>query len=193
MRVAITFMILITSLVLFAREASADAMAVESETPEAHRWGFETDLIWPFIPEVHIVSFRVSRHVLGSRDGARGDLLVGGYVRPDVTHDVVETIDEYLVAVGYRQYVWRGLNAELLVHGGWARGENNRIDGRDYEDVAVLAEANLGYAFSFWRDRAVGVVVVPQVGMIAGLYTNIGPREDSDFFITGRLNVGLTW
>jgi hypothetical protein len=150
-------------------------------------WGVETELVWPFIPGVGVFQVQGSRAIY-----AGGEVLLGVYLRPDVgDHDVVEEIDEYLVNIGLRQFIWRGLHAELMLHAGYAWGENNKIDGQDYADVAVLLGAHAGYRFDLFGGRDLGVYVLPQVGYVAGLYTNIGPREDPDRFVTAKLLAGV--
>lgn len=169
-----------------AEEAAPPAAAAPAPKP----WGVELELVQPFIPEVHIFSAKASRTLWGEPGGLRGEALVGVFLRPDVAHDVVETIDEYTAIVGYRQYLWRGLHAEALTYVGWARGTKNKKNGQDYSDVAWLAEASAGYRFTLVEGSSLALHLTPQVGYLAGVYTNIGPRDTPDRFVTGKLLVG---
>lgn len=122
----------------------------ELSTVHAHRWAAEVDLVQPFIPTVHIVRARLTWTAWGEAAGLRGDLVGGLYIRPHVPHDVVETIDEYLLIAGYRQYVWRGLHAEALLNGGVAWG-TNLVDGKDYTTPSLFLDLNVGYRFGFYE------------------------------------------
>lgn len=165
-------------------------------------WGVETEVVQPFIPEVRILSARGTRTVWGDAVGLRGDVMVGVFARPGIAHDIVETMNEYLVAIGYRQTFVLGLHAEATLLGGWALGESNLIDGEDYSNPSILLEALLGYRFGFFEkggffhdgSNDVGFYVSPQFGFIAGLSTDIGPRGGkSDFFIQGKLVLGVSF
>lgn len=163
--------------------------AAQPEKP----WALETEVLWPFIPEVGIFTLKLTRRVTGGRGGFRGEAIVGAYARPHVAHNVVERIDEYAGTLGYRQYVLRGLHAELLTHIGYAHGERNKIDGKDYSDVAWLLEVNAGYRFDLVNRPGIGAYVAPQVGVVRDLYANIGPRNSSSTFVTGKLLVGVSF
>jgi hypothetical protein len=184
-----------------AADAAAAEPALSSTAPPApSRWGVEAELVQPFIPEVHILSARVTRTLWGAPGGPRGDLSLGVYARPRVAHNIVETIDEYLVSVGYRQYLWRGLHVEAAALAGWAWGENNKIDGMDYSNPVLLVEGLAGYRVDLRApvDSAgrpqLGFYVTPQVGGLAGVITDIGPRGGkSDLFVVGKLLAGVSF
>jgi hypothetical protein len=172
-----------------AAPAAAEPDPRAAAAPAARPWGVEADLIGPWIPQVHILSARVTRALWGTAGTPRGAAMLGVYVRPRVGHDVVETIDEYLLAIGYRQYLWGGLHVEAAVLAGWSWGTRNRIDGMDYTSPSVLAEGLAGYRLELRR-----FYVTPQVGALAGLVTDLGPRGGkSDVFVEGKLLVGVTW
>lgn len=88
----------------------------------APKWGIETELVQPFIPNVGIYRLQVTRTITSPNQTNRGDLLIGVYVRSRVKHDIVEKIDKYMLIVGYRQYVWRGLHLEAKTNIGFAGG-----------------------------------------------------------------------
>jgi hypothetical protein len=164
------------------------------QNENAHKWGIETELIAPFLPEVGIITIKATRTIVGQPSGNHGDLLVGIYARPNVKHDIVKTIDEYLFTLGYRHYFLRGLHAELQSDIGYAWGNQNKIDGKDYNNVAWLGEANIGYKFDFRKRTASNLYIIPQFGVLSGLSTDIGPRGGkSDTFIQGKLLVGINF
>ena len=156
------------------------------------RLGIEVETIWPFLPGTHTVTIKVTGAVFRTNWFA-GEVVGGVYLRPNVAHHVVEEIDEYMGTVGWRQYLWRGLHFETLLHLGWARGTNNLIDGKTYEDVSFMTEVNIGYRLDFIKPKPVGLFTISQGGFIAGLYTNIGPRDGVDLFPTGKFLVGVSF
>ena len=118
------------------------------------KWGIETELIQPFLPTVGIIRLVATRTVYAPVNAFKGDLLIGGYIRPNVKHDVVEKINEYMLIVGYRQYFWKGLHAEARSNMGFAWGTKNLIDGKDYNNPTWFWEANAGYKFDFANARS---------------------------------------
>jgi hypothetical protein len=170
------------------------AYAQTTSTPNPKpKWGIETELIAPFLPEVGIITIKATRTITRNASGTlHGDLLLGAYLRPNVKHDVVEKINEYLITVGYRQYFFKGLHLEAQLDGGYAWGTNNKIDGKDYNNAALLGEVNAGYTFHLPTKKNANFYILPQFGVLHGLETNIGPRGGkSDTFIQGKLLVGI--
>jgi hypothetical protein len=166
------------------------------ESTAAPRWGVEVDLVQPFIPEVHIVTLKGMRTLTGSSSGAHGDLMLGIYARPNISHDVVTRISEYMGSVGYRQFLTRGLHAEAQYYAGYVWGERNRIDRRNYSGFVHFAELNAGYRFSIGRGDARRLYLAPQVGYLQGLNREliIGPRNGkADGFVQGKLLVGVSF
>lgn len=82
-------------------------------TDTLKKWGIETDLVQPFIPTVNIISIKSTRTIAGDLNKAHGDFIVGAFIRPNIKHDVVDRIEEYMLTLGYRQYFIRGLYAEV--------------------------------------------------------------------------------
>jgi hypothetical protein len=184
---------------LFAATLSASVARAQEAAPSNPRppapavkkpWGAELELVQPFIPEVGIFTAKGTRTLWGSDGGLKGDAIVGVFLRPGVDHNVVDEIDEYAAILGYRQYFWRGLHAEALTYLGWARGTRNKKDGKNYEDFAWLAEVSAGYRFTIVDGSSLSLYVTPQVGYLQGVYTNIGPRDTPDRFLTAKLLLG---
>ncbi len=159
-----------------------------------NKWGVEADLLVPFVPEANIITARVTHTIVGRPGAAHGDLLLGVYLRPNVTHDIVDKIDEYLLTAGYRQYLIKGFHIEGQVDTGWARGTRNKIDGKDYENFTVLVEGHAGYKFNFRSNRSYNFYLLPQVGVIQGAVTDIGPRGGkSDTFLSAKVHIGVAF
>jgi hypothetical protein len=159
---------------------------------ESSRWGLETELVQPFLPNVGIYRIQATRTLTAPNRPNRGDLLLGAYIRPNVKHDIVEKINEYMLIVGYRQYVWKGLHVEAKSNLGFADGTKNRIDGKDYNNPSWFWEANAGYRFSLAGKGRTGLYAIPQFGILSSISADIGPRGGkSDTFLQGNLLVGF--
>jgi hypothetical protein len=162
------------------------------------KWGLETELVQPILPEVGIIRLTATRTLTSSQNKMKGDLLFGIYIRPNVKHDVVEKINEYMLVVGYRQYFWKGLHLEAKANMGYAWGTRNLIDGKDYETSTVFWETNLGYKIKLTNKTKSSLYVIPQFGAIGNAKgentVNIGPRGGKpDTFIQGSLVVGVNF
>ncbi len=154
-------------------------------------WSIEVELIQPFIPTVEIYNVQFTR-LLYSNSGQRGALLLGAYLRPNVAHDVVEEIDEYMLYTAYRHYFWEGLHIEAGINTGYYWGNNNLIDGRDYEGVAMFWEANIGYKLNLGSSNR--FFILPQFGALGNIVADIGPRGGKpDNFIQGNLFLGYNF
>jgi hypothetical protein len=166
---------------------------VKAQDNASKKWGLETELIQPFLPNVGIVRIQAT-YALTSPEKQRGELLFGAYIRPNVKHDVVEKINEYLLMTGYRQYFWKGLHAEAKSNLGYAWGTKNLLDGKDYNKLSWFWEANTGYKFDFAKKQNTSWYAIAQFGILSKITADIGPRGGkSDTFIQGNLLVGINF
>jgi hypothetical protein len=185
--------IIVTMLLLNSKSFSQSTSGSNSK-----KWGIETELVQPFLPNVGIIRFTATRTITASQSKMKGDLLFGMYLRPNVKHDVVEKINEYMLIVGYRQYFWKGLHLEGRANIGYAWGTKNLFDGKDYETSTVFWESNVGYKFNVTNKSKTSLYLIPQLGVIGnakGVNTvNIGPRGGkADTFIQGGLVIGFNF
>lgn len=165
----------------------------QTSSPMSKKWGIETELIQPFLPEVGIIRIQAT-HTLTSPEKKRGDLIIGAYIRTNVKHDIVEKINELLFATGYRQYFWKGLHAEAKSNIGYAWGTKNLIDGKDYNNFSWFWEANIGYKLDFGKKENYNLYLLPQFGVISSISADIGPRGGkSDTFPQGNLVLGVNF
>jgi hypothetical protein len=172
------------------------AHAQRADTSDARRWGLEADLVQPFIPEVNIITIKATRTITGVPSAAHGDLMLGVFVRPNITHDVVTRISEHMGSIGYRQYIRGGLHAEAQYLAGYVWGTRNLVDRKDYEGFVHFAEANVGYRIPLGRAAGRRLYATPQIGFLQGLNDElvIGPRNGkADAFVTGKLLVGFSF
>lgn len=186
---------LILSLIVLAASAVFPHAFGQSTTAGSTRWALETEAFQPFYPTVHIIRIQAT-HTLTPAHKQTGDLLLGMYLRPNVAHDVVEKINEYMLMAGYRQYVWKGLHAEAKLNTGYAWGTRNLIDGRDYETFTLFWECNVGYRLFIGGKSNARLYLVPQFGILdnarSAEATNIGPRGGKpDTFLQGNLLLGI--
>jgi hypothetical protein len=159
----------------------------------AHKWGFEAELIQPFIPTINIIRFQVTKTIYTSIS-MHGDLLLGAYIRPNVKHDVVEKINEYMAMVGYRHYFWKGLHLEAKSNMGYAWGTKNLIDDKDYETPTWFWESNIGYKFNFAKREKRNLYVIVNAGGIGNIVADIGPRGGKpDNFLQAGLVLGINF
>jgi hypothetical protein len=170
----------------------------QSSTEIVKKWGFETELVQPILPEIGIIRLTATRTITSEKSKMKGDIMLGMYIRPNVKHDVVEKINEYMAVVGYRQYFWRGLHLEAKANIGYAWGTKNLIDGKDYETSTLFWETNLGYKFIVINKPKNSLYLIPQFGAIGNAKgentVNIGPRGGKpDTFIQGNLIVGINF
>lgn len=184
-----SLLVLAAALLLFTGKIFSQ---ISSETPK--KWGIETELIQPFLPNVGIIRI-VATHTLTSPDSKmKGDILLGAYIRPNIKHDVVEKINEYLLITGYRQYFWKGLHAEARSNLGYAWGTKNLIDGKDYNKLSWFWEANAGYKFDFAKKQNSNLYAITQFGILSKITADIGPRGGkSDTFLQGNLVFGINF
>ncbi len=158
------------------------------------KWGIETELIQPVLPNVGIIRIQASKTITTANKKRRGDFLIGGYIRPNVKHDIVEKINEYLLMVGYRQYFGNAFHIEAKSNIGYAWGTKNKIDGKDYNNFSWFWEANTGYKINFAKKQNSNLYIIPQFGILSSISSNIGPRGGkSDTFIQGNLLFGINF
>lgn len=168
----------------------------QENTTKSKKWGFEVDLIQPFIPEVEIITAKITRNIWGDSDGKHDEFMLGAYIRPNVEHDVVETIDEYMASIGYRHYFTRSLNFELQYYAGNVDAKKNKVDGKDYSGFVHFAEANVGYKLNILKLKSSTIYLNPQFGYLQGLNKEliIGPRNGkADAFVQGKLQIGISF
>jgi hypothetical protein len=165
----------------------------QSGTATSKHWGIETELVQPFIPTIHIARVQASK-TLYATPKHQGDLLIGAWIRPNVKHDVVEKINEYMVMLGYRQFLWKGLHIELKSNMGYAWGTRNLIDGKDYETPTWFWESNLGYKFDFAKRETHNYYLILNAGGLGNIVADIGPRGGKpDNFLQAGLVLGINF
>lgn len=187
MRRAFLFAIITLSIV-------TKASAQNNPEPFRSGWGIETEFVQPFYPTVHIFRIQATKTIFESGLKSHTDLILGAYIRPNVQHDVVEKINEYMFAVGMRYFPFGGLHIEAKSNMGYAWGTKNLVDGKDYETPTWFWEANLGYKIDFFKKTKINFYVTPQFGGLGKIIADIGPRGGKpDIFLHGNLFLGINF
>ena len=109
------------------------------------RWSAETSVTYPF---VRIYSIQASYQFW-----ERGEVLLGLAFqnwegKPGGAFDVPGTEEAYTLLAGYRQYLWRGLNLELLFWPAYSRFFS-KFDNQRHSGYNLWTEIYLGYKIPF--------------------------------------------
>jgi hypothetical protein len=184
--------LLLTIVVTFSCGVKLQAQTNNLTEKQNYKWGFEFDIVQPLVTTVEIFNIQLTRTIVNHLSGQKGDLVIGAYIRPNVKHDVVEEIDEYMLLVAYRHYFWNGFHAEAGMNTGYYWGWNNLIDGKDYEGLGMFWEVNIGYKFDLGVKKR--FYIIPQFGALGNVMADIGPRGGKpDNFIQGNLLIGVNF
>jgi hypothetical protein len=170
----------------------------QDQIPQAKRWGAEINLLWPIFPG-NIYKGQVTYETWRKNDLA-GDAYVGFHIRPFEYRETEGDFSNYALTFGYRQFVWKGLHAELYQAFGPGYNRNNVIDGKDYTswdyEVGLLA----GYRWEFLRkEKRAKNSVSPYISTQHGFYylaAQSNPHPIKDYsgekpIYVGTLNLGI--
>ena len=170
------------------------ALSQEAKSPSPPKWGLEAELFQPFYPTVQIIRVQSTIRLTPISAKKQGDLLIGAYIRSNVNHDVVEKINEYMLVLGYRLYLWKGLHIEAKSNMGYAWGTKNLTDGKDYETATWFWESNVGYKFKFSQKKNTQIYLMPQFGGLGNITADFGPRGGKpDNFLHGNIFLGINF
>jgi len=161
---------------------------------QRQNWSIEAELFQPFYPTVHIIRVQALKRITKPERKFQADFLIGSYIRPNVKHDVVEKINEYMIALGARLYLYKGLHTDLKSNMGYAWGTRNLIDHKDYNTPTWFWEANIGYKFEFGKSEKFNLYINPQFGGLGKIIADIGPRNGKpDTFLHGNIILGINF
>jgi len=151
----------------------------------APRWGIETGPLW----------FAVGNFIrpkltwtAWSRDELAGDLLIAPLFRVPQDRDDGE-IFEVGVELGYRQYLWRGLNVEASALVMRSRVDAT-ADGMRYVGLNVFIAATAGWRFDVPLGGA-ALYVLPQIGAGRDILRTDPPPTSVHVTLVGELLVGI--
>lgn len=124
--------------------ASGAAEQVEAKPPK-QPLSLELNLAWPFlgISEARLLV------PLYEASELRGKLVTGIHLDfMQLGRETQGQFRNYAVKLGYRQYFWRGLHAELASNLGWVHLTNNPVSGGDYDALGLSGWLHVGYEWT---------------------------------------------
>jgi hypothetical protein len=167
------------------------------DVPTNKKWGAEVNLLWPIYPG-NIYKGQLTYESWQVNDFA-GDIYLGFHIRPFEFREDEGDFSNYALTGGYRQFVWKGLHAEIYQAFGPGFNKDNVIDGKDYTswdyEVGLLA----GYRWEFLKkEKRNRMKISPYLSTQHGLYylaaqSNPHPIKNFDGevpFYVGTLNLG---
>jgi len=168
--------------------------ALSAQEKTRGKVSLEANLVWPFVPGIEIYQLRVPV-TIWQNDKMKGDLVFGTTIRPSVTDDEnAEKFSEYGLGLGYRHYIWKGLHIEPTVYFSYAKEEENKKDGKDYEGLAITTELYAGYKFDLLSRNMFDMYTIVQGGIGATPYQDLGPTtEDGDLIPVFTVLIGFNF
>jgi hypothetical protein len=119
------------------------------------KWGFGTSLTYPIGASIYMVQLSYSAWSMG-------DVLVGYAFQH--WNDQGQAHAQTLL-LGYRQFIWRGLHAEVELWPAYNPFESS-VDGRTYKGGELWVSARVGYRFDFKvYGRELFVLAQPSIGV----------------------------
>ena len=171
---------------------SINAIAQE-EQAISKKWGAEINVLWPIFPG-NIYKGQITYETWRDQDLA-GDVFAGITARPFEFREDEGDFSNYALTFGYRQFVWKGLHAEIYQAVGPGFNRNNAIDGKDYTswdyEIGLLA----GYRWEFYSTKESSFYVSTQHG-IYYVAAKSNPHPIKNFtgeepIYVGTLNIGI--
>jgi hypothetical protein len=174
------------------------AVRAQETVAASKKWGLEINVLWPIFPG-NIYKFQVTREVWRTGDLA-GDDYAGVHIRPFEFREDEGDFSNYALTFGYRQFLWKGLHAEVYQAFGPGFNRNNAIDGNDYTSWDYEMGLLAGYRFElFSQEKRAQTKLSPYISTQHGvLYlaaqSNPHPIVNSTGerpFYAGTLNFGV--
>jgi len=189
-----------TSLIILASAFSliGNLFGQQQNVIKPKKWGAEINVLWPIYPG-NIYKGQVTYETWRKNHFA-GDVYVGFHIRPFEYRETEGDFSNYALTFGYRQFIWKGLHAELYQAFGPGFNRNNIVDGKDYTswdyEIGLLA----GYRWEFLKkDKRDQMKVSPYISTQHGFYylaSQSNPHPIIDFtgekpIYVGTLNLGI--
>jgi hypothetical protein len=150
-------------------------VSTHAQTTKSH--SIETNLLWPFIPEINILSIKYMP-VIYRGEKQYTELSTGIFLsRSENTEDAA--LEQSIgITLGARHYWYKQWHTEVITHLLSSKEDGNLVDGRNYKGFQMLLEAYVGYKFNFKSDKKANFYLIPQVGYGGFLVSNLGPSKD---------------
>lgn len=182
-------LLLVTVSVLLAATTFA-----QSAPANQQRWAFEVNALWPIFPG-NIYSARVLRQVY-QNDKTGGDVYLGFAHRPFEFRAEEGNFSNSAVVFGYRQYLWKGLNAEFYNAIGPGRIRRSVVNGQDYNSIDYEIAALAGYRLQFLTHKRTSLYLnLMPVGIAYVAYQSnphpiVGQTDERPIYF-GKIQLGI--
>lgn len=178
-----TFLLLISS-----------ALKSQDTLLSQRKWAVEVNALWPIFPG-NIYSARILRQVYAN-NSTSADVYLGFAHRPFEFRETEGEFSNSALVFGYRQYIWKGLNAELYNAIGPGRVRNSVVNGNDYNSVDYEIGMLAGYRIHFFKKKRTPLYVnLMPVGFAYVAYQSnphpiVGQTEERPIYF-GKVQVGI--
>lgn len=158
------------------------------------KWAFEVNALWPIFPG-NIYSARFVRQVYANNQTA-GDVYLGFAHKPYEFRNTEGEFSNSAIVFGYRQYIWKGLNAEFYNAIGPGRIRNSVVNGKDYRSTDYELAMLLGYRIHFLKSKRTPLYInLMPVGFAYVAYQSnphpiVGQTEERPIYF-GKVQIGL--
>lgn len=135
----------------FEKGRVARSLTAQGRPSPVRTWSVEVNLLWPIFPG-NLYSAKVLR-TLYANQKTSGEAYLGLSHRPYEFRADEGQFSNSALLFGYRQYIWKGLNAEWYNAIGPGRINSSVVDGRNYRSTDYEVGLLLGYIFRFNMQR----------------------------------------
>lgn len=160
----------------------------------SRKWAIEVNALWPVFPG-NIYSARVLHQVYANAKTS-ADVYLGFAHKPYEFRDTEGEFSNSAIVFGYRQYIWKGLNAEFYNAIGPGRIRNSVVNGQNYRSIDYELAMLLGYRIHFLKKKKTPLYVnLMPVGIAYVAYQSnphpiVGQTEERPIYF-GKVQVGL--
>lgn len=167
-----------------------------AQNPELNskKWAIEVNALWPVFPG-NLYSARVLRQVY-SNEKTSGEAYLGFLHRPFEFREAEGNFSNSAVIFGYRQYIWKGLNAELYNALGPGKIRNSVVNGLDYNSTDYEIGMLIGYRIQFFQSKRTPLYInlmplgFAYVAAQSDPHPIIGQTKESAIYF-GKIQVGI--
>ena len=180
-----------TLLFLFAFSASSSA---QDSLSNSHKWAVEVNALWPIFPG-NIYSARVLRQAYANNHTS-ADIYLGMAHKPYEFRETEGEFSNSAIVFGYRQYLWKGLNAELYNAIGPGRVRNSVVNGKNYKSIDYEIGLLAGYRIQFMKKKRTPLymnlmpVGFAYVAFQSNPHPIVGQTEERPIYF-GKIQVGI--
>ncbi len=124
-----------------------------------NKFAIETDILWPFLVNTTRSHFIFK---LWEKRNLKGEIYTGLNIDFPRLRETEGRFADYSLALGYRQYLWKGLHLEYSQTTGLGVLQNHVSTQKDYKSFDWLVSGYLGYKIEFGKNK---FYLLPQFGI----------------------------